>query len=197
MMAYHRVHVGNHYSLLSLCGPSTLYYASLTVSRASVALLHPYQTPLTFFASLCGPSPPLSCTTHSDESSSLTQPSIMHHSQWWFFQSHSALYHAPLKVFTSLCQWHPPHPLSHPYLKSSQVSVYPPYKSLIRWIHEKLAGSASRQLFVLALWFLMKLDGVLKRWWKEITVCKFSSPVHWIKTTITKHLTMAWLQYHA
>ena len=98
--------MGNHYSLLSLCGPSTLYYASLTVSRASVALLHPYQTPLTFFASLCGPSPPLSCTTHSDESSSLTQPSIMHHLKSSRVSANGilpTLFHAPLKVFPSLC----------------------------------------------------------------------------------------------
>ena len=131
-----------------------------------MALSHPYQTPLTFFVGLCGPSPPLSCTTHSDESSSLTQPSIMHHLKSSQVSANGilpTLFHAPLKVFTSLCQWHPPHPLSHPYLKSSGVSVYPPYRSLIRWIHEKLAGSASRQLSVLALCFLMKLDGVLKR----------------------------------
>lgn len=98
--------MGNHYSLLSLCGPSTLYYALLTVSQASVTLSHPYQTPLTFFVSLCGPSPPLSCTTHSDESSSLTQPSIMHHLKSSWVSANGilpTLFHAPLKVFLSLC----------------------------------------------------------------------------------------------
>ena len=140
-------------------GLSQSTYGKPLQSAQSLQPLHSLLCIIYSLVSLCGPFPPLSCTTHSDESSSLTQPSIMHH------------------------------------LKSSQVSVYPPYKSLSRWIHEKLAGSASRQLFVLALCFLMKLDGVLKRWWKDITVCKFSSPVHWIKTTIAKHLTMTSLQY--
>ena len=75
----------------------------LQSSQVSAGLPTLYYAPLTVFASLCGPSPPLSCTTQSNESSSLTQPSIMYHSQWWVLQSLSALYHAPFTVLVNPC----------------------------------------------------------------------------------------------
>ena len=73
--------------------------------RVSAAPPHPYPALLTVM-SLPVSISPLSCTTQSDESSNLTQPSIMHHlmsSRVSANGIHPTLFHAPLKVFPSLC----------------------------------------------------------------------------------------------